>query len=164
MSHYEILGVAKNASPENIKKAYRKLALEHHPNKGGNAEKFKPVGVAYAVLTDPLLRAEYDAEQNVPAAPPPISKLTKDQVRGYLAIAATFNRKALKSLIVKAEEYDLFAENVYTSAVKVYQNSKKSKNTSRRSGGGGGAAGGGAAGGGGGGKSKGSKRRRTRKA
>jgi len=64
MSHYETLGVAKNASQENIKKAYKAKALEHHPNKGGNAENFKSLGAAYEVLSDPLLRAEYDALLN----------------------------------------------------------------------------------------------------
>ena len=60
MNHYKTLGVAKDASPENIKKAYRAKALEHHPNKGGNAEIFKRMGAAYEVLGDPAARAEYD--------------------------------------------------------------------------------------------------------
>lgn len=60
MSHYETLGVAKNASQENIKKAYKAKALEHHPNKGGKEENFKSLGAAYEVLSDPVLRAEYD--------------------------------------------------------------------------------------------------------
>ena len=67
MDHYNTLGVGKNASQENIKKAYKAKALEHHPNKGGNAENFKKVGAAYEVLSDPLLRAEYDLLLNPPA-------------------------------------------------------------------------------------------------
>ena len=59
--YYKILGVEKGASAEDIKKAFRKLALEHHPDKGGNAEKFKEVSEAYAVLSDKKKRSEYDA-------------------------------------------------------------------------------------------------------
>ncbi|MBU6370538.1 MAG: DnaJ domain-containing protein [Patescibacteria group bacterium] len=58
--YYKILGVEKNASQEDIKKAFRKLALEHHPDKGGNAERFKEASEAYSVLSDDKKRAQYD--------------------------------------------------------------------------------------------------------
>ena len=58
--YYKILGVEKSASAEDIKKAFRKLALEHHPDKGGNAEKFKEASEAYSVLGDDKKRAQYD--------------------------------------------------------------------------------------------------------
>jgi molecular chaperone DnaJ len=62
--YYEILGVERNASEEEIKKAYRKLAMQYHPdrNKGDKdaEEKFKEVGEAYAVLSDTDKRARYD--------------------------------------------------------------------------------------------------------
>ena len=57
---YERIGVAKDASDTDIKKAYRKLALTHHPDKGGDAEKFKQISEAYAVLSDPEKRRVYD--------------------------------------------------------------------------------------------------------
>ena len=60
---YEVLGVSKTATPEELKKAYRKLALEWHPdrNKAANAnEKFKEINEAYAVLSDKQKRATYD--------------------------------------------------------------------------------------------------------
>jgi molecular chaperone DnaJ len=59
--YYKSLGVEKNASKEDIKRAFRKLAHEHHPDKGGNAEKFKEVSEAYSVLSDDSKRAQYDA-------------------------------------------------------------------------------------------------------
>ena len=57
---YTILGVPQNAGPEDIKKAYRKLALQHHPDKGGDTAKFQQVEEAYRILSDPQKRAEYD--------------------------------------------------------------------------------------------------------
>lgn len=62
--YYEILGIVKNAAPEEIKKAYRKCALEHHPDRNpGNKkaeEKFKEATEAYQILSDPQKRQLYD--------------------------------------------------------------------------------------------------------
>lgn len=62
--YYEVLGVSRDASDEDIKKAYRRLAMKYHPdrNNGDKAaeEKFKQVGEAYAVLSDPQKKAAYD--------------------------------------------------------------------------------------------------------
>ena len=58
---YETLGVAKNASADEIKKAYRKLAREHHPDQGGDEAKFKEIQGAYDVLSDPEKRQQYDS-------------------------------------------------------------------------------------------------------
>jgi curved DNA-binding protein len=64
MEYYQILGLAKSASTDEIKKAYRKLALKYHPDKNqGNKdaeEKFKEISEAYAVLSDPEKRKQYD--------------------------------------------------------------------------------------------------------
>ena len=64
-NYYEILGVTKEADGEEIRKQYRKLAMEYHPDRNpdnSDAEaQFKEVAEAYGVLTDPVKRKEYDA-------------------------------------------------------------------------------------------------------
>jgi curved DNA-binding protein len=63
MDHYQTLGVAKNATPDDIKKAYRRLASIHHPDKGGDTAMFQKVEEAYRVLSDPQQRQAYDNPQ-----------------------------------------------------------------------------------------------------
>jgi curved DNA-binding protein len=87
--YYATLGVAKTASPDEVKKAYRRLAREHHPdlhpekNKASAGEKFKGINEAYEVLSDPAKRAKYDQlgpgwEQEQPAGPPPRRQTAPD--------------------------------------------------------------------------------------
>lgn len=69
--YYKILGVPRDASEEEIKKAYRRLAHKYHPDKGGDEKKFKEINEAYQVLSDKEKRAQYDKfgrvfEENVP--------------------------------------------------------------------------------------------------
>jgi curved DNA-binding protein len=61
--HYSTLGISKDAGSEDIKRAYRKLASQHHPDKGGDKEKFQEIQAAYATLSDPEKRAQYDNPQ-----------------------------------------------------------------------------------------------------
>lgn len=58
--YYKSLGVARNATKEEIKKAYRALAHKHHPDKGGDEKRFKEINEAYQVLSDERKRSQYD--------------------------------------------------------------------------------------------------------
>lgn len=58
--HYATLGVARTASQDEIKRAYRKLASQHHPDRGGDTARFQQIQAAYDVLGDAAKRAEYD--------------------------------------------------------------------------------------------------------
>ena len=59
-NYYEVLGVDKKASKDEVKKAFRKLAQKHHPDKGGDEATFKEITEAYSVLSDDKKRREYD--------------------------------------------------------------------------------------------------------
>lgn len=68
---YEALGLLKEATAEEIKAAYRKLAQMHHPDKGGNSDRFQEVQTAYDTLSNPDRRADYDRSgQGSPDKPP----------------------------------------------------------------------------------------------
>ena len=63
MDYYSILGVPRGASEDEIKKAYRKLAMQHHPDRGGDQAKFQQIQEAYDTLGDPAKRQQHDNPQ-----------------------------------------------------------------------------------------------------
>jgi len=65
-NYYNVLGVNENATQDEIKKTYRKLAMEHHPDKGGNEETFKKISEAYDVLSDENKKNQYDHQRKNP--------------------------------------------------------------------------------------------------
>jgi curved DNA-binding protein len=60
MDYYQILGVERTASPDDIKRAYRRLAAKHHPDRGGDTAEFQRIEEAYRNLSDPQLRGLHD--------------------------------------------------------------------------------------------------------
>ena len=73
--YYEVLGVTRDCTPEQLKTAYRKLAMQYHPDRNngdkGAEDQFKEVGEAYSVLSDPQKRQRYDAFGHVADGPQP---------------------------------------------------------------------------------------------
>ena len=63
MDYYKILGVNRNSTDKEIKTAYRKLASQHHPDKGGDTTRFQEIQTAYDTLSDPSRRQQYDNPQ-----------------------------------------------------------------------------------------------------
>jgi curved DNA-binding protein len=63
MDYYSILGVQETASADEIKKAYKKLAMKHHPDRGGDTKTFQGITQAYETLSDSEKRSQYDAER-----------------------------------------------------------------------------------------------------
>lgn len=93
MSLYEELGVPKDASPEAVKRAYRKRAQQTHPDKeGGSEEEFKAVNRAYVVLSDPTKRKRYDE--------------TGDLGEGPITSAAQMATQALASVLFQVLEHE----------------------------------------------------------
>ena len=66
MDPYKVLGVSEDANKDQLKKAYRKLAAQHHPDKGGDEDKFKEVNEAYSILSDNQKSLQYHAMKNGP--------------------------------------------------------------------------------------------------
>jgi DnaJ-class molecular chaperone len=108
MSYYDTLGVQKDASQDEIKKAYRKLVIVHHPDKGGDPEKFKEISNAYDILSDPEKRSQYDSP-----APPQIdiSQMFSQMFSGvnHMMGGRDMNRR---------HTIDLTLEQVYTGTEK----------------------------------------------
>ena len=67
-NHYQTLGIESTATADQIKQAYRKLAMQHHPDRGGDAAAFQKIQQAYSVLSDPAQRQQYDQPHRHPHA------------------------------------------------------------------------------------------------
>lgn len=103
---YKILGVRRNASKEQIQKAFRKLSRTTHPDVGGDAEAFQRLHLAYTILMDDVRRARYDATGQV-EAPKPDNALA--EVLGVLSqvLAAVIQQLVEKG--IKPESRDMVA-------------------------------------------------------
>lgn len=87
--HYRVLGVARDASTHEIRDAYRRLALKHHPDlnpEPGQPERFVALARAYEVLTDPGRRADYDHASAQPASVPRPPRVARQETRSAVGV------------------------------------------------------------------------------
>jgi DnaJ-class molecular chaperone len=89
MDYYKTLGVEKNSTPDDIKKAYRKLASQHHPDKGGDTIRFQEIQAAYETLSDPVKKQQYDNPQmgfsNMQGMPPGFDAMFTGDINSIFA-------------------------------------------------------------------------------
>lgn len=88
-SYYEILGIPPSADVEEIKAAFRNLSMQHHPDQGGDADKFLEVRDAYKILSEVKSRRNYDALLN----------LTWDRCEGCSGNGVRFKQKGFTNRI-----------------------------------------------------------------
>jgi curved DNA-binding protein CbpA len=75
--YYEILGASEAASPRELERLYKRLAHQHHPDRGGTEEDMKTLNEAYQVLHDDTSRKEYDSQRRRPVAKPAAISVTE---------------------------------------------------------------------------------------
>ncbi|MCL6439078.1 MAG: J domain-containing protein [Rubrobacteraceae bacterium] len=85
VNYYEVLGVSRNASQEEIHEAYRRLAKERHPDRGGSPEEFSLLQEAHEVLSDPERRRRHDEELDLAYAADQLSELDFSRLEDELA-------------------------------------------------------------------------------
>ena len=125
--YYAILGAGKTASQNEIERLYKRLAMQHHPDRGGDAEEMKAINEAYRVLGNADMRRIYDSQfpGNVeamrPIVPPlsPPSRLLPDTVSGRLMGAAFFLLTGLTFLFLVRIYYIRFMWPILLAAALV---------------------------------------------
>ena len=105
--YYKDLGVETTATDEQIKQAYRKLAMKHHPDKGGDADKMKEVTAAWEVLGDPTNKSEYDARE--PSRKDQKDERDKNRVRRAFVIITPEEKLSdtMKNVYIEGQTYQV---------------------------------------------------------
>lgn len=109
MDHYKTLGVSENATPEEIKTAFRKLAMQHHPDRNGDEAEFKKINEAYDTLSDPVRKEQYDNNRAM-AFQTDFSSVFDDAFTSFFSAKQTRTKKNLTTLV----EISVTLEEVFT--------------------------------------------------
>ena len=125
---YKELNIDEKCSPDEIRKAYRKLALKFHPDKGGDVEKFKRITLAHSTLSDPQKRQQYDFSLNAPVFDnnmmnDPLSFLFKNGMNSFFSM--TTQKTDPYNPIHKADDvilqYNISIEEMFNGCEKVFK-------------------------------------------
>lgn len=146
---YDILGVDKEATEQDIKKAYRKKAVKNHPDKGGSSDEFSKIAFAYKVLSDPNERKKYD-DTGVTSDTPDEEKAAVEHIKMILNKAISnecqhefmygFSRegiagilkKVIKKQIAEASEVITNTESTIEKLEKLRKKTRLKKNAKRK--------------------------------
>lgn len=136
MDYYNILGIDKSSSEEDIKKQFKKLAKKYHPDRGGDSEKFKQINEAYNVLSDPEKRQKYDMFGNVEMGGVEMPDIN-DLFGNLFGMNFGSNNQSSKKKKSPPKQYDLFVslEEIYngkTIPFNIKKKKFKSNNTSNK--------------------------------
>lgn len=109
---YEDLKVSKKTTPEQIKEAFRKMAKKTHPDKGGNAEEFRAIAIAYNILSDEEKRRRYDNGEN----PDYINQPNKDENQVLSMILTLFNSVVDQNIdLTHNNLFDIIKQSIQTN-------------------------------------------------
>jgi DnaJ-class molecular chaperone len=125
MTLYDDLGIKKDATPDQIKEAYRALAMKHHPDKGGDSEEFKRISNAYSILSDAEKRTRYDNGE----IPDDISKSNSRDAKLVNIILTIFN-SIVDSRFDYAHDdiFDMIRETIQHNRDEINLEKQKSRN------------------------------------
>jgi len=121
---YDELGVGKSADKATIRKSYKKKAAKHHPDKGGDVEKFKSLSIAYTVLYDDEARARYDKDGSIKAEP-----TITQQATGKLAELFVQILKMNIDNLARIDMVSTIKNTIDHNLQSVYQNTAKIEET-----------------------------------
>lgn len=116
-NYYDILNIKKNSTQEEIKKQYKILAMKNHPDKGGDANKFKLISEAYQVLSDPIKRKQYDNPLNKFNINNNNVQLTPEEL-----FATLFKNKLSNSIFNNFDNFNNFSNSMINESREIYIN------------------------------------------
>ena len=125
MDLYKILGIKRNASPEEIKKAYKRTAKKTHPDKGGSDEEFQETNKAYEVLSNTKLRKHYDEHGTIDENDGPDKHSAMKDVAQIFEMVITKNEERIDYVNIITEMLSVFDQGKKSTKKSILESKKK---------------------------------------